>query len=214
MLAPRALIVCPLHFEADALRPLLPIDVEVQISGPGSSQIPQILAAWAARSRGPVILAGVAGALNPRIRPGTAFIATHARVDGEFHPSPLASEDHPRIAITSTPGAVATPAAKAALAAATGADLVDLESETFARGARNHALRWAIVRGVSDGPDDTLPLDIDHWTTPDGRTRTSLVFRSLALRPWSLPALWRLGTQSRAALTAAGPLITSILKSL
>ncbi len=105
-----------------------------------------------------------------------------------------------------------SPEAKRAWAAHSGADLVDLESAAFARVADENRWRWAIVCGVSDGPDTTLPADIDTWVDAGGRTRIGRVARALLRGHVSLGGLMRLHTDGSAAMSAAAALIERMLE--
>ncbi len=105
-----------------------------------------------------------------------------------------------------------TPEAKRAWAARSGADLVDLESAAFARVADENQWRWAIVRGVSDGPDTTLPADIDTWVDAGGRTRLGRVARAVLRGRVNLAGLMRLRADGTAAMAAAAAVIERMLE--
>ncbi len=115
--------------------------------------------------------------------------------------------------VVSCPGRTLTsPEAKREWAARTGSDLVDLESAAFARVAEENRWRWAIVRGVSDGPDTTLPADIDTWVDAIGRTRIGRVARAMLRGRVTLGQLMRLRTDGNAAMSAAAAVIERMLK--
>jgi nucleoside phosphorylase len=120
---------------------------------------------------------------------------------------------HEHCAIVSTAHIVTTVAAKAELAARTGADMVDLESAAFASEAQRLGWNWLIVRGVSDGAEDSLPHEIDQWVDATGRTRPGAVALSLLRQPTLAPSLWQLARTSRAAMNNAARLAQSLLAS-
>lgn len=104
-----------------------------------------------------------------------------------------------------------TPDAKRALATRTGADVVDMESVAFVLAARRLAperrIRVSIIRGISDGPDDTLPDGIERLVDERGGTRIAAAIALLARRPSLLAPLRALGRQTSAAVSAAAELI-------
>ncbi len=122
--------------------------------------------------------------------------------------------------MTESPGAVVscpantllTPAAKRAWAEHSPADLVDLESAAFARIAVEKGWDWGIVRGVSDGPDTTLPGGIDTWVDGQGRSRPGRVLRAVLGGRVGVGQLARLRTQGIAAMTAAAVVLQRMLE--
>jgi len=90
------------------------------------------------------------------------------------------------------------PADKAALADATGAVAVDMESAAIAQVAAEASLPCVVPRAVADGPEDTLPANVEQLVTDSGRTRVRGLFRML-LAPGQLAALLRLGRNSQIA---------------
>jgi len=99
----------------------------------------------------------------------------------------------------------ATPEAKAALRAATGAVAVDMESAAILEAAAAHGCTSMVVRGVSDDARETLPAELLELMGADGRIRRGGV---LALvRPRVLARALRLRRATRQALgSVAGSL--------
>ncbi|HJR76171.1 MAG TPA: hypothetical protein VJ805_04325 [Nitrospiraceae bacterium] len=87
---------------------------------------------------------------------------------------------------------------KRALAAASGAIALDMESAALAMVARDAAIPFAIVRAVSDRRDEDLPLDFNLFLRPTGWIAGAI---SCLSHPSSLAGLSRLRTQSRIAAT-------------
>jgi hypothetical protein len=69
-----------------------------------------------------------------------------------------------------------------------------------------------VIRGISDGYNDTLPDGVEQWTSANGRTRIGAVLGSLARRPMRLPTLvpqlLALGRRSGAAMQAVEEALT------
>lgn len=145
-----------------------------------------------------VISFGVAGALDPALKPGDLVLAT-AVVAGEVRScaadlrnrltarlesfKPLAA----MIAGVDLP--VLEPAAKAALRARTGAAALDMESHLAAAFAARHAIPCAAIRVISDGAAHVLPPVAASAMKPDGGIAIARVIAGLVRRPGQLPAL-------------------------
>ena len=205
-------IVCALEFERAILRRSeLGDRCEIACSGPGARGIH----AWGshANPQGPVILAGLAGALRPGIPAGSAWCIREVIVpDGPSKLIPALNFDQaPFAAVTSTSRAVTTPLARQQLHQQTGADLVDLESIAFAQVAVERNWEWAIVRAVSDDCSMTLPADIDTWIDESGTTRIGAVMRSALRSPRIIPTLRHLRRSSRAAMTSLTQTLHQVL---
>ena len=93
-------------------------------------------------------------------------------------------------------------ASKAALAAATGALAVDMESHVAKRVASRHGLPFAAARTISDAADRALPRAAQAGMRPDGGMDITGVLIELAKRPWELPALIRTGIEAETAFRA------------
>jgi len=156
-----------------------------------------------------ILSAGIAGALDPALRPGDVVIGTT--------PERLPSDDESAVLLDTLqrrlPNAhtgtiigsdriVATLEDKRRLRAATGALAVDMESHVAARVAERHRLPLAILRTISDGADHVLPPAALVGMKPDGGMALGAVLASLARDPAQLPALIRTGRDAGRAFRA------------
>ncbi len=159
---------------------------------------------------GGLVSFGLCGALDPSLRLGDIVIASAvAAPDGRFDTdralSYRLSQALPWAALGLVWGSdaiVGDRAEKAALAEASGAAAVDMESHAVARAARRASLPFAVVRAVSDRAMDTLPRAAQAGFRPDGRVDLAAVIAALAHRPWELPALIRIGQGAEAGFRA------------
>jgi nucleoside phosphorylase len=151
-----------------------------------------------------VILAGLAGALDPKMKSGSAHVIT-AVMDDEGRPAPCSHlaevglSAQAACVIVSASTSVTSPQEKHALFQRTGANLVDLESQAFMTFAQQAGWRWLIIRGVSDGAEESLPRNIDQWVDQRGRNCAGTIARSIILNPallLRLPRLRRSGLQA------------------
>jgi len=198
-------ILCPLRMEAAKVRRVARRRGWTLVTtGIGAAAIEA--AVDRATESGPLVLAGVAGALQPELRPGTAHLVREVYDTAGIIASPLLESG---LRVTGADVIVATPEEKAALSNRTGAHLVDMESHAFAAAANRLGRRWAIVRGVSDGVEHHLPPGCDRWFTPDGQLLLRLAARDLAGRPRDLPHLMAFGRRTAAAMRAVARLLES-----
>ena len=155
------------------------------------------------------MLCGLAGALNDRFAVGTACaVATVVGDDEQTRPPMTESAG---AVVSCPPTTLTTPSAKRAWADRSGADLVDLESAAFARIAADKGWDWGIVRGVSDGPDTTLPGGIDTWVDGRGRSRPGRVLRAVLGGRVGVRRLARLRADGIAAMAAAAVVLERML---
>ncbi len=213
-----AYVICPLEFER---RGLLQAGVgkycEVSCCGPSALATRQCVQSSAVTD-GPIILAGLAGALREDFCKGSAYVATRVIDDAghAWHPTGIAQGSLPGPSgptIISTLHTITSTEDKRALAQRSGADLVDLESAAFAEAASAAGRRWAIVRGVSDGLHDALPEAIDEWVDEQGRARTSAVIAAIVRRPAMVSEVRRLRADSIEAMNAVARVIDSMLSA-
>ena len=106
--------------------------------------------------------------------------------------------------VAGAPGVVGEPARKRALRAATGALVVDLETEAAAHFAAARQLPFAALRAVADTAEEVLPRSAAIGLTPDGRPAPGRVALALLRQPRELGALLTVAKRSRVALQALG----------
>lgn len=206
---PPVIVLCPLDFEVSALRQLARRH-GWQLECTGPSQGP---ADWLQRNRpapgSQVVLAGVAAGLRPPALAGTAWAARSVHHGGNaLHPT-LVLAGAPLARLACVDAVLHTPQDKRDVAQAHDVDIACMECDAFARQATALGLHWAVVRGVSDGPDHTLPREVTEWTDSAGRTRLGAVARSVLRRPALLGALVQCGRDGKAAMNAVARLLDS-----
>ncbi|MCP4759544.1 MAG: hypothetical protein GY894_03675 [Planctomycetes bacterium] len=196
MQQPQPTILCPLNMEASRVRRLaLRRGWPLVTTGIGADAISRAVAAVDPGRL--LVLAGVAGALVPEMGSGTAHYVSEVFTQSGIRKSPVLSEG---IRVTGADVVVATPSDKAALAARTGAHIVDMESHAFAEAADAAGHQWAIVRGVSDGVEHHLPAGCDRWFSPSGHLRPLVTTLDLARRPGDILPLMAFGRRTRMAM--------------
>lgn len=187
-------------------------DVSVVCSGGNSARLRSLLdAVDPARFRA-VISFGLAGGLDPDLRPGDLIVASQVTANAKtWHAAltltgALASALHAnRMALQGLAGVgtpVLEPAGKAALRAATGASAVDMETHIAARFANDSNLPWASLRVVCDPAQRRLPPLALQALKPDGRIDFTAVLKSLVSEPSQLPALISIGHDTLTAVIA------------
>lgn len=147
-----------------------------------------------------LITAGFAGGLDPRLRRGAVVRPGIARVPGAPARLPLAAADAaatPPPTIVTVDRIVADAAAKQALAVATGAQLVDMETFAVAEVAAAAGIACAAVRVISDEAGESLPAEVSLLSKPQSRLRRLGAVAGIASRrPGAVGDLWRLWERS------------------
>jgi len=167
-----------------------------------------------------VVSAGVCGGLDPRL--GLAHLVIPEQVlgpTGELHA--LGSAAH-RVAVAhagasvcagllvTTREVVATPAAKAALRAASGAVAADMESAFILTRATASGCPALVVRAVSDCADESLPLELVRLVTPAGGLRLARSLALVSARPALVPRVMALRRRTHRALRAVAPALAAL----
>ena len=157
---------------------------------------------------------GLAGGLVPKYGPGTLIIADAVvgangrrfETDGEWCTRLWASlRSEPNVKLATLAGsdeAVCSRRAKQALADASGAAAVDMESHGVAEVAAERGIPFLAVRAVADPAGRRIPRWIANSVGADGEVRYVAVILGLILRPWELPNLIGLAGDSECALAA------------
>jgi adenosylhomocysteine nucleosidase len=149
---------------------------------------------------------GLAGGLDPALRPGVVVVPSGVLVDGEILPvdDVLAGRFGGCTAHVILAGStvVGEAAAKAALFAATGAHAVDLESGAVARVALANGVPFAVVRAICDPAERSLPPAALVALDSSGGIGLMAVMRSVLRQPGQIPGLLAVGRDAALARRA------------
>lgn len=154
---------------------------------------------------------GIAGALDPSLKPGDLVLATHVvmpdgaaiETDTAWRERAAAKMESVRpAAIAGASVAVATSEAKADLFRRSEAVAIDMESHHVAAAAQRHKLPFIVIRAIADTAEDELPPAALVGLNKEGRPAIGAVLLSLLKNPFQLPALLRLAGRSNIALKA------------
>jgi adenosylhomocysteine nucleosidase len=164
-----------------------------------------------ARGADRLVSFGIAGALDPLLRPGDLIIGGAVRTrDGERQPvdqkwlvqlsTHLAGT---RVAdVVGSTRIAATAEQKSMLHRDTGAACVDQESHWVADAAHANRIPFIVVRAIADRAGDDLPPAVLVGLDKHGNPRTGAVIRALLRNPTQLPGLIRVAFQTRKALSS------------
>jgi adenosylhomocysteine nucleosidase len=195
-------------------------DVRVAVVGLGASLIrtrwPSLLAGLADPL---VISAGVCGGLDPALAAGDLVLP--GSVLGPTGELVNVTPSHHRLAAALAPSAptgrlittrevIATPEAKAALFARTGAVAADMESSLILAAAAAAGLPSLVVRAVSDAAHDALPPELIRLVTPEGRLRVAGAVGLIA-HPAVVPRAIELRRATRRALGKVAELLAALI---
>lgn len=150
-----------------------------------------------------VIAIGIAGGLSKDLRVGDVVVAKRVTNSAGDVPEPA---DHLLVQALElagiTPGAIHShsqiaidPVAKRRLWQETGshaAQVIDLETASYARSAAAQGVPYVAIRAVSDSSDEALPLDFNLYRRPDGSSDRLAILRHALLHPSIVPELMQL----------------------
>jgi adenosylhomocysteine nucleosidase len=190
--------------------------VEAVGAGGNPHRLRQLLDARVPPGCRAVISFGIAGGLDPSLRPGDVVVGTgvvgedgRRAADLDLSAALLnaLSGIGPRVIPADLAGvdtAVLAVDGKTELRAATGAAAVDMESHVAASFAGRHGLPFAALRVICDPADQALPAFAAQALTADGEPDIAAVFFAFARGRARLGDLMRLARDSNAAFAALG----------
>ncbi len=209
-----SIVLCPMQVERRAVEREIARasagSVRVIQTGIGAKAINDVVKRIAPERPRLVLLAGVCGGLlhGPEVPVLSRIVDEHGRSWSGF----AGAAANGGATLVGVDRIVDTPLAKARLAEASGASIVDMESHAFAAQCEELGLRWGVVRGVSDTPDEMLPAEILNWITPAGDTRTGRAVIDMLRRPTHIPHIMRFARRSGRVLPAVGKRVVEVLQ--
>jgi adenosylhomocysteine nucleosidase len=167
-----------------------------------------------------VVSAGVCGGLDPRLGPADLVIPERVlgptgelrAVASATHRAAVARAGGTACAglLVTTREVVATPAAKAALHAASGAVAADMESVFILARAAEFGCPALVVRAVSDSADECLSLELARLVTLAGGLRLTRALALMSTRPVLVARAIALGRRTHRALRAVAPALAAL----
>jgi nucleoside phosphorylase len=159
---------------------------------------------------GAVISSGFAGGLNP-VLPAGAVVCDAS--DAPMFATRLRELGARTARFHTADRVVATPEEKAALARATHAEAVDMESESIRGLCRERGVPFAIVRVISDAAQERLPLDFGRLLKSDGGIRWGRMALEVARDLGCVRGLLRLQRTTRQGAARLARVIEALLRS-
>ncbi len=169
----------------------------------------QGIAALIERGADRLVSFGIAGALDPALRPGDLVIGAAVRtaqgdrlpVDQKWLAYLTTHIAAARVAdVVGRTTIAATVADKAMLHRDTGAACVDQESHWVADAAHARHIPFIVLRAIADRAGDNLPPAVLVGLDKQGNPQTGAVIGALLRDPSQLPGLIRVAFQTRKAL--------------
>lgn len=210
-------VLVGLPFEASILAPHLSRDIQLRCGAADPVRARREAAALVADGADLLVSFGVAGGLDPALVPGDLVLAERV-VDAKGRAYPADAVARGRLVaalgaervrggtLVGSTGIVATPAAKAALFAQSGAVALDMESLPLAEIAAKAGRGFIVLRAIADPAQRAIPPAALAALGPDGKVKLARLLAALARRPGDLigfPALARDSARARGSLGRA-----------
>jgi adenosylhomocysteine nucleosidase len=195
--------------------------VDFVITGMGAENAARVADAVISKKYSFCIISGFAGALKSSVKLGDIVaserVQHHTSGQSEICDRDLlihASENGAtRIAtLLTTDDVVNTAAEKNNLSAF--ADAVDMESFAILQAANKKNVPSTVLRVISDSFDRDMPSELDTIVDPQGHVKIFGVARYVAKHPLMVPALVRLGRDSKTAAEALARFLESYINKL
>jgi adenosylhomocysteine nucleosidase len=195
--------------------------VDFVATGIGATNAQRLAEAIVSKEYSFCILSGFAGALKATVKLGDVVVAEKVQHAGNGGTAICARNLVTRAAqdgaksiptLLTTDRVVNTAAEKKDLSPF--AEAVDMESFSILGVARASNLPAVAIRVISDSFDQDLPVDIDSMVDGEGNVKIGGVARYVARHPLTLPALVRLGRDSKTAAEALAHFLEAYIKKL
>lgn len=185
-------------------------DVLVAYAGAGPHNAADAARLLIAKGANRLVSWGCAAALAPQLRPGQLVIADRIFFDQQIYEADKCWSDKvssrlgEKLAfgngnlVTET-RIVASSEDKQAIHRNTGAAALDMESGAIAKVASQSNLPCLVLRAIADPVTLDLPPAVSQAMNEQGQVELGNLLRHLALHPWEVPALIKLGLHFRAA---------------
>jgi hypothetical protein len=216
MLGPRIIILTALRIESNAIARQFGTtaprksrcvhfshggcNIEIRTIGIGAILIPPVTPPPPAA----VIMAGLAGALDPALAIGDIII-------DEASTWPQQSLQFARRKIHTASQVIATAAQKAELFAQTRAAAVEMENIAAFQFAQKQQAPFLAIRSISDRSNQTIDPAILKFIDPFGQVRPTALLGSIARHPMLLAKLHRLSRDSAVALKSLGQAVEQLI---
>lgn len=157
-----------------------------------------------------VLTCGFAGGLNPTHRLGQVLFDA---ANGAGFEENVASSGALPGRFVHSERVVVTAGEKATLFNATGADAVEMESSAIVAACRERKIPVLVIRGISDGAAEDLPMDFNRFSRPDGSLSIPRLLLGVARSPGVIRGLMRFRSRLNQASKSLGATLERFLAS-
>lgn len=151
-----------------------------------------------------IIMAGLAGALDPELKVGDVVVDQSSTWRGS-------KVTQRKVWFHSVEEPVLTPKQKEELFGLTGASVVEMENHAVKKAAKAYGIPFLGIRAISDTAAEAIDPAVLDFVDPYGKVRMKSLVGGVARRPSLIKELRRLSRSSQVALDALGKAMHEIL---
>ena len=174
--------------------------IDLYTIGIGAVRMPDL----SGRAVAGIVMAGLAGALDPRLKVGDVVVDQSSTWRAN-------RPNYPRVWFHAVDQVVVTPAEKAELFGQTGASVVDMETTLAKKAAKSFSIPYLGIRAVSDAADESIDPAVLDFVNAYGAVRWGPLIGGVVRRPSLIKEMRRLSRSSKVALAALAEAVKSVV---
>jgi hypothetical protein len=176
------------------------VPASLYVVGMGAGRLPDL----SGQAVAGIIMAGLAGALDPDLKVGDVVVDQSSTWRG----SKVALK---KVWFHGVDRVITTPEEKTQLFGQTGASVVEMENEAVKRAAKAYGIPFLGIRAISDTAAESINPAVLDFIDEYGKVRMGALVGGVARHPFLIKEMRRLSKSSQIALAALGKAVREII---